>query len=216
MARFLAILLCILPIGTLKADGYPFDQRTHEVLGANLRLPLDESQQSEVAATGRVTFTAEQIDLLRKFYPKVPHRLLVIASTHNDGLDFREPNPVDCIWTKPDEIGITLPKKWEKGDYTFDSGDETPDSAHIRISPTGVLYHEGKEIGIERAFEIVRTAKKPKGVPAAEQPTIYITQPPPFRSSDVDAMANNKKAADLFTSLAKYGESVKVAVYPTW
>ena len=216
MTRFVAILLCFLPFGGLRADGFPFDERTHEVHGANVRLPLSESQQTEVAATGRVTFTAEQMDLIRMIYPKIPQRLRVIASTYNDGLDERAPNPVDCIWTTPNEIGITLPKKWQKGDYSFDSGDEMPDSADIRISPTGLLYHKGKEIGIVKAFEIVRTAKKPDGAPATEQAAIRITRPPPFRSSDEDEVANNKNAADLFISLSKYGESVKVTVYPIW
>ncbi len=216
MTRFFAIFICLLPTASLRADGYPFDERTHEVVGANVRLPLSESQETEVAATGRVTFTAEQIDLLRIFYPKVPHRLRVIASTYNDGLDERSPNPVDCIWTTPTEVAITLPKKRDKGDYSFDSGEETIDSADIRISPTGLLYHHGQEIGIEKAFEIVRTAKKPEGTPADEPPIIRLTLPPPFRSSDDDEVANNKKAADLFAALAKYGESLKVAVFPIW
>ena len=216
MIRLIAIIVCLLPIGGLRADGFPFDHRTHEIHGANLRLPLSESQQTEVASAGRITFTTGQLDLLRLIYPKIPPKLWVIASTYNDGLDERAPNPVDCIWTTPTEIGITLKKKLEKGDYSFDSGDEKVDPADIRISPTGLLYHQGKEIGIEKAFEIVRTAKKPVGAPATEPPSIRITQPPPFRSSDEDAVANNKRAADLFTSLAKYGASVKVTVFPIW
>jgi hypothetical protein len=216
MTRFVAILLCLLPFGCLRADGFPFDQRTHEVHGANVRLPLSESQQTEVTATGRVTFTSEQMNLIRMIYHTIPESLRVIASTYNDGLEGRPPNQVDCIWTTPNEIAITLPKKWEKGDYSFDSGDKIPDSADIRISPTGLLYHQGKKIGIEKAFEIVRTAKKSDGAPATEQATIRITRPPPFRSSDEDEVAHNKKAADLFTSLSKYGESVKVTVFPIW
>ena len=121
-----------------------------------------------------------------------------------------------AIWTTPTEVGITLPKKWDKGDYSFDTGEEAADSADIRISPMGLLYHHGQEISIGKAFEIVRTAKKPEGTPAAESPIIRITQPPPFRSSDGDEVANNKKAADLFAALAKYGESLRIAVYPIW
>ena len=216
MTRLIAIILCLLPFASLRADGFPFDIRTHEVHGANLRLPLTVTQQTEVASTGRITFAIEQINLLSLVCPKIPPRLRVIASTFNDGLDERAPNPVDCIWTTPTEIGITLPKKRQGGDYSFDSGDEMVDPADIRISPTGLLYHRGEEIGIEKAFEIVRTAKKPEGATSAEQPSIRITQPPPFRSSDEGEVANNKKAADLFTSLTKYGECVKVTVFPIW
>jgi hypothetical protein len=216
MTRPIAIILCLLPISSLKADGYPFDHRTNEVTGSNLRLPLDEAQQVEVASRGRITFTNDQLDLLRLFYPKIPKKLRVIASTFNDGLDERDPNPVDCIWTKPTEVGITLHKRWGMEDYSFDSTDGMADSADIRISPTGILYHQGNEIGLETAFEIVRTARKPDGDPATERPIVSITRPPPFRSADEEETANNRKADDLFTSLAKYGESVKVTVLPTW
>ena len=216
MTRLIAIILCLLPIGSLWADGYPFDRYTHEVHGANLRLPLTVTQQTEVASTGRITFTTEQLDLLRLIYPKIPVKLRVIASTFNDGLDERTPNPVDCIWTTPTEVGLTVLKKRQESDYSFDTGDEMIDTADIRISPTGLLYHQGKEIGIEKAFEIVRTAKKPDGTPTTEQPSIRVTQPPPFRSSDEDEVVSNKKAADLFTALAKYGESVSVIVFPIW
>jgi hypothetical protein len=216
MTRLIAIIMCLLPFVGLRADGFPFDHRTHEVHGANLRLPLTEAQQIEVASTGRITFTNEQLGWLRLVYPKVPPKLRVIASTYNDGLDERAPNPVDCIWTTPTEVGITLRTKWDKGDYSFDSGEGAADAADIRISPTGLLYHEGKEISIGKAFEIVRTAKKPDGAPATDPPIIQITQPPPFRSSDDDEVANNKKATDLFTALAKYGESLKIAVHPIW
>lgn len=208
--------MCLHPFGGLRADGFPFDLRTHEVRGANLRLPLTEAQQIEVASAGRITFTNEQLAWLHPIYPKIPPKLRVIASTHNDGLDDRAPNPVDCIWTTPTEVGITLRKKLDKGDYSYDSGESAADAADIRISPTGLLYHHGQEISITKAYEIVRTAKKPDGAPSAEPPIVRITQPPPFRSSDEDEVANNKKAADLFTALVKYGESLKIAVHPIW
>jgi hypothetical protein len=126
------------------------------------------------------------------------------------------PNPVDCIWTKPDEISITLPQKQGKEDYSFDSGADVPDFADIRISPKGLLYHQGKEITLEHGFEIVRTAKKPKGAPTDEWPIIQITQPPPFRSFYDEELAYNKITSDLFTALVKYGESVNVHVQPIW
>ena len=47
-------------------------------------------------------------------------------------------------------------------------------------------------------------------------PSILVTQPPPFRSQDEIDLAKNKKAADAFTALVKYGESIKVDIQPIW
>ncbi len=77
------------------------------------------------------------------------------------------------------------------------------------------MYHEGKEISLARALEIVKTSKKPDVPSATGLPSIRVTRPPPFRTSD-DEEGKNKEVADLFITLTKYGESVKVDVYPTW
>lgn len=212
----IAWMLCLLPCAGLQADGYPFDERTQEVIGANLRLPLTVDQQTEVASTGLLTFTKEQIGWLRLIYPKIPAKLRVIAATSNDGLDVRPPNPVDCLWTAPAEVAITLRDRDDKEDYTFDAEEPSTDISCIRISPDGAIYHQGQEIGLEKAFEIVRTAKKQDGAPADDSPTIAVTRSPPYRTKDDESAAFNRKAADVFSALALYGESLKVNVAPSW
>lgn len=227
MTRLTSIIFCLLQFGDLKADGYPFHPETHEVVGLNLRLPLTESQQTEVAALGHVAFTGEQLGWLRLIYPKIPARLRVIASTYNDNLERESPNPIDCIWTTPTEVGITLRKKRGDDDYTFDTGHEdigkavdmNIDFSDIRIAPSGTIYHRGLEITFEAALEVIKLAKQSKDASAIrdpDNPRILVTQPPPFRSQDEDELAKNKKAADVFTALVKYGESIKVEIQPIW
>lgn len=106
MYRLLVILLCLVPSGVLKADGYPFDPNSKEIIGANLRFPLTESQQTEVASLGHITFTEEHLGWLRPIYAKIPARLRVIAATRNDNLEDRIPQSIDCIWINPTEVGI--------------------------------------------------------------------------------------------------------------
>lgn len=209
------VLICLLPLRA-GADGFPFDVKTQEVHGANIRLPLTETQQNEVAATGAVSLTNEQLGWLRPIYPKVPSTLRVIASTYNDGLDERPPNPVDCIWTAPAEIAITLRKKWEQGNYSFDEGGSRPDQADLRISPTGQIYHLAEEISLEQALTIIRTAKKPERAPASESPIIRITRPPPFREQDDEALAKNRTTAELFGQFVRCGKAANVLVQPIW
>ena len=224
MTRFAFILACLIPFDGLRADGYPFHPETHEVVGANLRLPLTESQQIEVASLGHITFTEEQTGLLRLIYPKIPPRLRVIASTYNDNLEDRSPNSIDCIWTTPTEVSITLRKKWGAEDYSFDIGyedigiavDWNVDFADIRVAPSGTLFHRGLEITLERAFEIIKAAKQPEGVSVIDAPSILLTQPPPFRSQAEDDLAKNKKAAEAHAALVSYGESIKVRIQLIW
>jgi len=106
MYRLLVILLCLVPSGVLKADGFPFDPYRQEIIGANRRFPLTESQQTEVASLGHITFTEEQLGWLRPIYEKIPARLRVIAATWNDNLEGRVPLSIDCIWITPTEVGI--------------------------------------------------------------------------------------------------------------
>jgi len=80
------------PLGHVMADGYPFYNDTHEVIGDSLQLALSDSQVDEVSSTGTLTFSETQRALLKKFYTDAPTKIRVISSTYNDGLDVREPN----------------------------------------------------------------------------------------------------------------------------
>jgi hypothetical protein len=190
-------------------------------------LPLTESQQTEVASLGHITFTGEQREWLRLIYPKIPARIRVIASTYNDNLEGGRTNPIDCIWTTPTEVSITLRKKRGDDDYTFDTGHEdigkavdmNIDVSDIRIAPSGTLYHRGLEITFEKALELIKSAKQSKDASAIRDPDsqrILVTRPPPFRSQDEVELTKNKKAADAFNALVMYGESIKVEIQPVW
>ncbi|MES2474313.1 MAG: hypothetical protein V4640_00940 [Verrucomicrobiota bacterium] len=225
MHKFFAVYLGLVLVGELKADGYPFDVETHEIIGANLRLPLTETQELEVAALGQITFTDEQLGWLRAIYAKIPSKLRVIAATYNDNLgEGRGPNSIDCIWITPTEVGITLRKKWGTEEYDFDLGFEDPakavemnvDFADIRIAPSGALYHRGREITLEMALELIKAAKRSEGSAENEAVSFLVTLPPPFRSQDEDDLAKNKKVADVFTALVNYGETIKVGVQRIW
>jgi len=225
MYRFIVILLSLVPLSELRADGYPFDPTTQEIVGANLRLPLTDPQQIEVASLGHITFTDEQLGWLRSIYVKIPPRLRVIAATYNDNLEEgRGPNSVDCIWINPTEVAITLRKKWGNKEFNFDVGfediskavDMNVDFADIRIAPSGSFYHRGIEITSEKAFELIKAAKPLEGTSATEVASILVTLPPPFRSQDEDELAKNKKVTDTFTDLVKYGEIRKIGVHSIW
>lgn len=225
MHRLFVILVSLISLTELRADGYPFNPLTQEIVGANIRLPLTDPQQIEVASLGHITFTDEQLGWLRPIYLKIPQKLRVIAATYNDNVEEgRGPNSIDCIWITPTEIAITLRKKWSTEEFDFDVGfediskavDMDVDFADIRIAPSGALYHRGIEITCQKAFELIKAAKPPEGISGDEVASILVTLPPPFRSQDEVKLANNKKVIDTFAELVKYGGTMMVDVKSIW
>ena len=178
LAATIATLLILSLPSELSADGYPFYPDTHEVIGESLQLALSDSQVVEVSSTGILTFTKRQRALLKRFYANAPMKIRVISSTFNDGLDLREPNPVDCIWTSPAHVGITLREKHDEGEYTFET--EADSWPLIRISPKGEIYSRGAKISKDDAKKLIRRAK-PSGRDD-EPPHVAITLPPPYLS----------------------------------
>lgn len=192
------------------ADGYPFYQDTHEVIGDSLQLALSEEQVTEVSSTGLLTFSDRQRALLKKFYLSAPAKIRVISSTFNDGLDVRDPNPVDCIWTSPAYVGITLHEKHDEGDYTFET---EPDSWPIlRLSPEGDIYSRGAKITKDAAFELIRAAKKEDGVD--QPPHFAVTLPPPYREPHKNE--SNEVVLKLFGELEAIGKASNVIVHRYW
>ncbi len=191
------------------ADGYGFYHDTHEVIGDSLQLILSDTQVVEVSSTGILTFSPEQHSLLKKFYVDSPSKIRVISSTFNDGLDVRDPNPVDCIWTSPSHVGITLRMKYDEGEYTFDT--EADSWPLIRISPEGDIFSRGAKLTKEAAMELIRNATKSEG---DELPHIAITLPPPYR--EPDRAESNAVVKKLFAELVQVGKLNNVVVHQCW
>jgi len=194
----------------VSADGYPFYYDTHEVIGDSLQLALSNKQVIEVSSTGLLTFSKEQRALLKKFYATIPAKIRVISSTFNDGLDVREPNPVDCIWTSPAYVGITVREKHEEGDYTFET--ELDSWPILRISPEGDIYSSGTKITKDAAFELIRSTKKAEGID--ELPSIAVTLPPPYR--EPRKSKSNDAVMKLFGELEAIGKASNVVVHRCW
>ncbi len=208
-ATIATFLLSSLP-GVVFADGYPFCHDTHEVLGDSLQLTLSESQVLEVSSNGMLTFTKQQRTLLRKFYANIPTKIRVISSTFNDGLDTREPNPVDCIWTSPAHVGITLGEKTDAGGWTFET---EPDSwPMLRISPEGDIYSRGTKITKDAAITLIRSAKKTNR--CNEPPHVAVTLPPPYREPHKAKI--NDAVKKLLNELIEIGKSHNVVVHRCW
>ena len=210
LATTIAGLLALSIPSVVLADGYPFYHETHEVIGNSLQLALSDKQVAEVSSTGLLTFSQEQRELLKKFYASAPAKIRVISSTFNDGLDVRAPNPVDCIWTSPACVGITLREKHEEGDYTFET--EADSWPIIRISPEGDIYSRGAKITKDAAFELIRAAKKEKGID--EPPHIAVTLPPPNR--EPRKTGSNDAVMKLFGELEAIGKASNVVVHRCW
>ena len=210
LATTIAGLLAFSMSIVVLADGYPFYHDTHEVIGDSLQLALSDKQVTEVSSTGLLTFSREQRELLKKFYADAPPKIRVISSTFNDGLDVREPNPVDCIWTSPTYVGITLRQKHEEGDYTFET--EADSLPILRISPEGDIYSRGSKITKGAAFELIRTANK---TDASDQaPHVAVTLPPPYR--DPQKAESNEAVMKLFGELEEVGKTSNVVVHRCW
>ena len=192
------------------ADGYPFYNDTHEVIGDSLQLALSESQVDEVSSTGMLTFSDAQRSLLKKFYAEAPAKIRVISSTYNDGLDVREPNPVDCVWTSPAHVGITLREKHVEGGYTFET--EADSWPLIRFSPDGDIYSRGVKITKEAAIDLIRNATKSEG--DDESPHVAITLPPPYR--ELERAESNAVLMKLFNELVEVGKKHNVVVHRCW
>lgn len=215
MNRTLALAVYLFSAVAACADGYPFNPDTQEITCHHLRLKLTEDQQLEAASQGRVTLVKDQLALLRAHYPKVPPQLRALAATFNDGLDIRDPNPVDCIWIAPDEIAVTLREKQGDGNFTFDTGEHALREFDLRISPKGQLFHLGKEITREQALDLIANAKKPEGVQGNDR-FFSITKAPPYRSDNEDRIALNKKVDELFNAFVQHGEQHGVQVQNAW
>ena len=215
MNRSLALVLYLFSAVASFADGFPFHPSTQQVTCNHLLLNLTAEQELEASTWGRVTLDKRQLDLLRVHYPKVPPQLRAIAATFNDGLDIRDPNPVDCIWITPNEIAVTLREKQGDQDFSFDNGEHALRESNLRISPKGQLFHLGKEITREQALDLIANARKPEGVPDAER-TFTITKAPAYRTEDEELLVRNKKVDELFNSFVRHGEQHGVQVNGAW
>jgi hypothetical protein len=103
-----------------------------------------------------------------------------------------------------------LRKKHEEGDYTFET---EPDSWPIlRVSPEGDIYSRGAKITKDAAFELIRAAKKEKGID--ESPHIAVTLPPPYR--EPHKTENNIAVLKLFGELEAIGKASNVVVHRCW
>ncbi len=209
LAATIATLLALSLPSVVLADGYPFHNNAHEVIGDSLQLSLSDAQVIEISSTGLLTFSQEQRGLLKKFYANAPAKIRVISSTYNDGLDERDPNPVDCIWTSPANVGITLREK-KKGDYTFDTEADT--GPLLRISPDGDIYNRGVTITKDAAINLIRAAKKTDDV--NELPHVAVTLPPPYR--ELGNAENNAAVKKLYEQLVESGKQSGVIVYHCW
>ena len=211
MNRSIALAVYLFSAVAVCADGYPFNPDTQEVTCNHLRLELTEEQQLEAAAHGRVTLTKRQLELLWPYYGEVPPLLRAIASTHNDGLDIRDPNSVDCIWIAPNEIAVTLREKQGDGNFSFDAGEHAQRESDLRISPKGQLFHQGKEITREQALGLITKTEK-----TGNDRFFSITKAPPCRSGNEELIALNKKVDELFSAFVRHGEKHGVQVNPAW
>ena len=210
LATIIAGLLALCLPSVALADGYPFNTETHQIIGDSLQLALSDKQVTEVSSTGLLVFSREQHVLLKKFYANAPPKIRVISSTFNDGLDIRDPNPVDCIWTSPACVGITMSEKHEEGDYTFET---EPDSWPIlRLSPEGDIYSRGVKITKDAAFELIRTARKRDNLDHV--PHVAVTLPPPYREQH--KAESNEAVMKLFSELEEVGKASNVIVHSYW
>ena len=208
-AIFAGLLAFPLP-NMLMADGYPFRHETHEVIGNSLQLALSDAQVTEVSSSGVLTFSPKQRALLRRFYANPPVKIRVISSTFNDGLDIRDPNPVDCIWTSPRYVGITLIEKQQEGDYTFET--EADPWPTLRLSPDGDIYCRGAKITKKAAIDLIRAAKKSGG--SSDPPHVAVTLPPPYR--ELNRAESNAAVLKLFEQLVEIGKKADVVVHRCW
>ena len=210
IAATIALVIAFSLPSVALADGYPFYHDTHEVIGDSLQLSLSESQVAEVSSTGVLTFTQKQRTLLQRFYANIPTKIRVISSTFNDGLDVREPNPVDCIWTSPAHVGITLREKYDEGEFTFETQADT--WPLLRISPDGEIFSRGAKITTEDAEKLIQQAAHSGS--DDEPPHVAITLPPPYR--EPDRADSNAAIFKVFDELVAIGKKHGRVVHRCW
>jgi hypothetical protein len=207
----------------VRADGFPFDESTQQVMSDSIRIRLAQDQVERISAIGKLELTAAQLTLVRRFYPKASQTQAVVAATFNDNREAGDENEVHVFWVAAEEIAITLNAKVLASEELREAALSEPGNpypADLRISPNGQIYLEGKKTSLREAFEwIDRKSGK------VEQ--VYVCVAPPYwrghgrwredpNGVSVEASDLERSVAETFTVLRKYGEARKVMVGKCW
>jgi hypothetical protein len=221
MKRLIAALICLC-IGCSVAcgDGYPFDPETQQVFQDSLRFRLTPDQIESISATGVVTLSAEQLTVVRRFYPAATPKQAVVAATFNDNNEGLDSDDVYFLWVRADELSITInhtvladPSKAAKA--LSEPGEPPVNTTDLRLSPEGQLYHHGKPVSLAEAFRLIDAVERPKSSDTYFD--FRIVFPPPYMPDKVlDEGTANPKVCDIFTALERYGEAQGVPVFRTW
>lgn len=217
---FLILLLSLILAVPALPDGFPFNPETQQVTVSCLRFRLTPEQTREIAATGLLTFTEENLTLLRPHYPAVLPRARVIAATFNDHRQDLAPTGVYCLWIAPEEIAITLNERHprEKPPFpapnlTFPTDAELKQlpSRHLRIGPDATLYFRGQPLTLEQACAIIDELTQ---IPP--DPILYLTVAPASPAPLPTGEAESRTPAQIFATLAEYAAAKSIKVQRDW
>jgi len=189
---------------------------------------LTDKQVQEVSATGAITFDEANLRLIRRHYPAAGNRAGVIAATFNDNTeDFEAELHADCFWVAPAEIAVTLKDTCpaDKSPFVLPNDEvrhteeelRLQTARHIRISPHGIIYHEGRVITFDQASAMITEMSE---IPATPQGirSLTVVLPPPLSERDLAGLAEkpDRTPRQIFDSLASQGSLKGVSVWGGW
>jgi len=221
MKQLFAMLLILGgAICSARADGYPFDAETQEVKVDSMRFRLSAEQVEAISATGVVTFSPEQLTVIRRLYPAASAKQPVIAATFNDSVEGLDDDHIDCFWVRADEIAVTIdrtvmadPAKAKKA--LRQTPAIPPDPNAVRLSPDGQIYHHGKRIDLREAFDLIAAVRRSKR--EGEVFEFRVVVPPQYSPDrELDGGTANSKVRELFAALKSHGETLGVPVFKSW
>jgi hypothetical protein len=226
----LAAFFLALTAAVVRADGYPFDEKTQRVMEPSLRLKLTPRQIQEISSTGTLTFGDEQMRFIRMHYPAATDRTDVVAATFNDNHEGLTNEDVYCFWVAPDEVAVTLNEKHPKDRCPFGPPDnhQFPTDAqlkkvasrYIRLSPDGTIYFRGRVITLEQAFAIIddiARLPKPEREVAENHRCLCVVVPPPLSERERHMQPEERRTPmQILDALSVYGASKSIQVGREW
>lgn len=203
----------------LKA-GQPLDPRGQPFAEPTLRLKLSPRQTQEISATGTITFTYENLRLIRRHYPAATPRTDVIATTAEDAQDGISASDVQCLWVAPDEIAVTLNGEHPKdeppflppinGTFPTDAELKQMPARHLRLSPDGTIFFRGQPISMEKAHTVIDDLAR-----LGPDPLLTVTVAP-IAGPSPNTDAEQRTPDQIFSTLSAYAATKSIEVQRDW
>jgi len=101
--RFALALVVAFLTKTTFADGLPVDPHTHQITVPHSVVRISDSQRDEIDVLGTITFSQQQLESLRKSFPRCPKRIEhVFPITFSDNIEA----PSYAIQVTADSVAI--------------------------------------------------------------------------------------------------------------